>query len=286
MNPKFLPGIEIPRSVEIGAQLSRLAGGASLALLAIPTQHLRRALALLAADFPARLDLVSCAKGIERGTLKVPSQVIAEALGAPEVAVLSGPSHAEEVSRGLPASLVAAARDPALAGRVRDALAGPTFRVYTSGDPLGVEIAAAVKNVIALAAGMADGLGLGDNARAALITRGAVEVSRLGEALGARRETFMGLAGIGDLIVTATSNHSRNHSVGLRIGRGETLEAILRSTEMVPEGVETTRSLLELSRRSGVDLPITREVHAVLFEGKPPREAAQSLMGRESKDEF
>ncbi len=285
-NPKFLPGVELPRAVEVSSDFPSMAGGTEMVFFAIPTQHLRRSLAGLARDFPAGADLVSCAKGMERGTLLLPSQVLAAVLGDREVAVLSGPSHAEEVSRGLPASLVAAARDPQLAGRVRDAMAGPAFRVYTGKDPRGVEIAAAVKNVIALAAGIADGLGLGDNARAALITRGMAEVSRLGAALGARRETFMGLAGIGDLIVTCTSTHSRNHSVGYRIGRGETLDLILRSTEMVPEGVETTRSLLELSRKAAVDLPITREVHAVLFEEKPPLTAVESLMGRSSKDEF
>jgi len=202
------------------------------------------------------------------------------------VTVLSGPSHAEEVARGLPATVVVASADPRAARRTLETLSGPTFRIYTNPDPLGVEIAGAVKNVIALAAGIADGLGLGDNARAALLTRGATEIARLGVALGARRETFLGLAGIGDLIATCTSLHSRNRTVGFRIGSGETLDLILRSTEKVPEGVETTRSLADLSRKVGVDLPISREVYAVLFEEKSPLAAVGSLMARSSKDEL
>ena len=235
---------------------------------------------------PPDATLISCSKGIERGTLLLPSQVLAERLGPRPTVILSGPSHAEEVARGLPATVVAASRDPHSAREVSRILSGPTFRVYTNPDALGVEIAGAVKNVIALAAGIAGGLGLGDNTRAALITRGATELARLGMALGARRETFMGLAGIGDIIATCTSEHSRNQAVGSRIGRGEALDAILRSTEKVPEGVETTRALLDLSKRWNVDMPITREVHGVLFEGKDPRAAVRSLMMRSTKDEL
>ena len=285
-NPKFLPGVEIPAAVEISADFARLAEGAELILMVIPTQFLRGVLTRIGRDFPRQAQVVSCAKGIERATLLLPSQILAERIGARSPVILSGPSHAEEVSRDLPATVVAASHDHAAARHVSEFLSCPTFRVYTNPDPLGVEIGGAVKNVIALAAGIADGLELGDNARAALITRGVTEISRLGIALGARRETFMGLAGIGDLIATCTSNHSRNHAVGYRIGRGETLDLILRSTEKVPEGVETTRSLMELARRASVDMPIAREVHAVLFEEKLPREAVQTLMTRSAKDEL
>ncbi len=285
-NPKFLPGVEIPSGIEISGDFQELAEGAEIIFSVIPTQFLRRTLSRIEEFFPTPADLVSCSKGIECGTLLLPSQILAERLGARPVVVLSGPSHAEEVARGLPATVVAAARDPQAASRTVAILSGPTFRIYTNADPLGVEIGGASKNVIALAAGIADGLGLGDNARAALITRGAVEIARLGLARGARWETFMGLAGIGDLIATCTSKLSRNWAVGYRIGSGETLELILRSTEKIPEGVETTRSLAEVSVQCGVDMPITREVHEVLFRDKAPREAVLSLMGRSSKDEL
>ena len=285
-NPKFLPGVEIPRSVEISSDFRRLAEAAGLVLSVVPTQFLRRVLGKLEGGIPPGADIVSCTKGIERETLQLPSQILAGRIGPRPVTILSGPSHAEEVARGLPASVVVASRDPAAARRVLEVLSGPTFRIYTSPDPLGVEVAGAVKNVIAVAAGIADGLGLGDNAQAALITRGVAEIARLGVSLGGRRETFLGLAGIGDLIVTCTSRHSRNRMVGFRIGSGETLDVILRSTEKVPEGVETTRSLVELSRRSGVDMPIAREVHAVLFEDRQPLDAVHNLMTRTAKDEF
>jgi glycerol-3-phosphate dehydrogenase (NAD(P)+) len=285
-NPKFLPGIRLPEGLQISSDFAALAEGAEFIFSVIPTQYLRGVVSSLGPRFPPGATVISCSKGIERGTLHLPSRILAEALGARPIVVLSGPSHAEEVARGLPATVVAASRDQESACEVSRLLSGPTFRVYTNPDPLGVEIGGAVKNVIALAAGIADGIGLGDNARAALITRGAMEIARLGLALGARRETFMGLSGIGDLIVTCTSDHSRNRGVGVRIGKGETLELILRSSEKVPEGVETTRSLLELARHAGVDLPITREVHAVLFEEKPPSLAVESLMARSTKDEL
>ena len=285
-NPKFLPGIELPAGITVSCDFPVLAEGAEIILSVVPTQFVRRVLDRIGPQIPPKAILVSCSKGIELGTLLLPSAILRERMGPRPLAVLSGPSHAEEVARGLPASVVVASEDGDTARRVLEALSGPRFRIYTNPDPLGVETSAAVKNVIALAAGMADGIQLGDNARAALITRGAMEISRLVAALGGRWETFMGLAGIGDLITTCTSRHSRNRSVGQRIGAGETLEIILRSTEKVPEGVETTRALVELSRKAGVDMPITREVHAILFEGKPPTQAVQSLMARSAKEEF
>jgi glycerol-3-phosphate dehydrogenase (NAD(P)+) len=284
-NPKFLEGVEVPQGITFGSEIEQFAERVRIIFSVIPTQFLARSLAGLAHALPKSALVVSCSKGFERGTLALPSQRLRQLLPSNPVVVLSGPSHAEEVSRRLPTTVVVAAEDPAHARTVQQLVSTSTFRAYTSSDPLGVEIAGASKNVIALAAGISDGLGFGDNARAALICRGAREITRLGLALGARRETFSGLSGIGDLIVTCTSQHSRNHTVGFRIGRGETLAEILRSTEKIAEGVETTRSLVELRQRIAVDLPITMEVHAVLFEGKPPREAVASLMMRELKDE-
>jgi glycerol-3-phosphate dehydrogenase (NAD(P)+) len=236
-------------------------------------------------QLPRAVPILSGSKGFERGTLKLPSQVISELVPGAAVAVLSGPSHAEEVSRGLPTTVVAAAEDPALAAAAQLTLNSPRFRVYTSRDVIGVEVGGAAKNVIALAAGIADGLGSGDNARSGLVTRGLHEITRLGVALGAEPRTFAGLSGMGDLVATCTSGHSRNRAVGSRIARGESLEAILASTAMVAEGVETTRSMHGLAARLGVHLPITAEVYSVLFEGKAARDAVESLMARDLKDE-
>lgn len=284
-NPKFLPGIEIPRPIRFSPEIEELTPGVETIVSVIPTQFLRRTLEKLRPHLPEEALVISCSKGFERSTLELPSRVIAEVLPRSRVGVLSGPSHAEEIARGLPTTVVVAAEDPERSRFIQGLFHSPSFRAYTSGDPLGVEIAGASKNVIALAAGIADGLGFGDNARAALICRGASEITRIGSTLGAQPETFAGLSGIGDLVVTCTSEHSRNRSVGLRLGRGESLGDILRSTEMVAEGVETTRSLHQLAAKLRVELPITREVYAVLFEGKDARQAVADLMGREPKDE-
>lgn len=285
-NPKFLPEVPIPDAVRFGCSARELARGVVAVFCAIPTQFLRGALAGLCDGLPRRAILVSCSKGFERGTLELPSQIISRSFPGSHVVVLSGPSHAEEVSRGLPTTIVAASTHAESAHSIQQVLNSPRFRIYSSGDPLGVEVGGAAKNVIALAAGISDGLGFGDNARAGLLTRGLREISRLGVWLGARAETFAGLSGVGDLIATCTSVHSRNHAVGFRIGRGEKLEDILRSTEKVAEGVETTRSIHELSRKLAMDAPITSEVHAVLFEGKPAREAVEALMAREVREEI
>lgn len=284
-NRKFLPGVRIPPEIRFDSAVEELVEGVRTVLSVIPTQFLRSALGSLATHLPPDATYVSCSKGFERGTLELPSRILHEALPRARIGVLSGPSHAEEVGRGLPTTVVVAADPPEVAREIQAIVAAPRFRVYTSPDPLGVEIAGAAKNVIALAAGISDGLGFGDNARAALVCRGATEITRLGSALGARTETFSGLSGIGDLVVTCTSLHSRNHEVGRRIGEGEALGEILASTEKVAEGVETTRSVLALAERHGVEVPITREVHAVLFGGKAPREAVVDLMNREPRSE-
>ncbi len=284
-NPKFLPGIRLPDGIRFGADVASLAADVDVVFSVIPTQFLRGALESIRAGLPSQALYVSCSKGFERETLELPTRILDETLPDARTAVLSGPSHAEEVSRGLPTTVVAASETAGAAQRIQQLVTAPYFRIYASDDPLGVEIAGAAKNVIALAAGISDGLGFGDNARAALVCRGATEIARLGRELGARPATFGGLSGIGDLVVTCTSVHSRNHAVGERIGRGETLEAILRSSEKVAEGVETTRSLNALAAKIGVELPITAEVHAVLFEGKDPRHAVGDLMTRELKVE-
>jgi glycerol-3-phosphate dehydrogenase (NAD(P)+) len=283
-NRKFLPGVAIPEGVAITADAGRALEGAELALAAVPTQFLRATLERVADRLPPGCVLVSAAKGLERGTLLRPSQVLAEVAAGRSPAVLSGPSHAEEVARALPASVVAAAEREEVAGAVQRAMMSPALRVYTSTDVTGVELGAALKNVIALAAGCADGLGLGDNAKAALVTRGLVELARLGAALGARAETFAGLSGLGDLVVTCASRHSRNRAVGERLGRGEKLEDILASTEKVAEGVFSTEAVLQLAARHAVELPIAEAVGRVLAGGSPREEVAK-LMTRSPKPE-
>jgi len=227
---------------------------------------------------------VSVAKGIENNTLYRMSQVIEDVTGGVPIVALSGPSHAEEVARDLPASVVVAGTDAA-AATVQHAFTCETFRVYTSADIVGVELGGALKNVIAIAAGASDGLGLGDSAKAALITRGLAEISRLGVALGAEPLTFAGLSGMGDLIVTCTSRHSRNRALGEGVASGQSAEEILKASHMVAEGVRTTVSALALAARCSVEMPIAEQVHRVLFEGVAPRDAVPALMQRELKPE-
>jgi glycerol-3-phosphate dehydrogenase (NAD(P)+) len=229
--------------------------------------------------------VVSVTKGIEIGTFRRPSEIVAEVLGATRIVVLSGPSHAEEVSHGLPTSVVAAGVDHELAREVQSWFSTERFRVYTNRDPLGVELGGALKNVIGVAAGICDGLGYGDNARSALIARGLAEMTRFGVALGARSATFAGLAGLGDLITTCVSKHGRNRLVGERLARGEGLEAIRASMNMVAEGVTTARAVHERAGALGVDMPITAEIYRVLYEGKQPRDAVNDLMLRSLKKE-
>ena len=230
--------------------------------------------------------VVNVAKGLEVGTEKLPLQVLAEELG-PERATVSlvGPSHAEEVARGYPTAVVAASRDAAAAEFAQALFSSERLRVYTNDDALGVELAVALKNVIAIAAGISAGLGFGDNTLGALVTRGLAEMTRMGVALGARPETFFGLAGVGDMVTTSVSRHSRNRHVGEAVGRGERLDDVLAAMTMVAEGVPTTRAAKTLARRTKVEAPIVDRVHAVLFEGEDPREAIRALMTREPKSE-
>jgi glycerol-3-phosphate dehydrogenase (NAD(P)+) len=284
-NVKFLPGVPIPETVELTSDIERATTDADLWISAIPTVYLRTTLSPWAERLRRPTPILSLSKGVENATFRRPTEILREMLGEREVAVLSGPSHAEEVSQGLPASLVAASENAELALFVQRHFSRDRFRVYTHDDVLGVELAGALKNVLGIAAGIGDGLGFGDNAKSALLTRGLAEMTRFGVALGADHATFFGLAGMGDLITTCVSRHGRNRHVGERLGRGERLADILASMPMVAEGVWTARSVHERSQRMGVEMPITTEVYRVLYEDKPAREAARALMLRELKPE-
>ncbi len=281
MRPEYLPGVKLPDSVEITRDDDPFV---DIAVFAVPS-HVMRTVAETH-RFSDKTIRVSVAKGIENESLKRMSEVITEVSGARRVVVLSGPSHAEEVAKDLPCSVCAAAEDMALAETVQSAFMSKAFRVYTTSDVVGVELGGALKNVIAIAAGVCNGLKLGDNARSALITRGLAEMSRLGVAMGADPLTFAGLSGMGDLITTCTSTHSRNHSVGARIAQGMTPEQAVAASPMVAEGVRTSKSVHALSRKYDVEMPISEQVYRVLFEGANPREAIVALMTREAKQEL
>jgi len=286
-NRRYLPGIKIPEQLVISADPFEVALDADLAVSVVPTQFLRRVAETFEDALGGHVPVVSATKGIEIETFKTPSGILSEVLGQRPIAVLSGPSHAEEVAIGLPASVVVASSDEQLARDAQATLSSDTFRIYTHRDPKGAELAGALKNVIALAAGISDGLELGDNAKAALITRGIVEMARFGQAHGARPDTFFGLAGIGDLATTCYSRHSRNRHVGEQIGRGKKLEQILSEMQMVAEGVWTTRALFgPESEARGIPMPIAEQVHAVLFENRDPRRAVSELMTRELAGEM
>lgn len=281
---KLLPGIVIPMSVQMTWKLPEQID-AELVIIATPSFAVRSACASLKGHL-APETVVSCvAKGFEPETLKPLAQVIGEELPENQRVMISGPSHAEEVARGVPTTVVAASDDQAAAEFVQDILMSPTLRIYTNDDVIGVELGGAVKNVIALAAGITDGLELGDNSKAALMTRGITEIARLGVAMGAKSETFAGLSGIGDLIVTCTSMHSRNRRAGILIGQGKTALQAIEEVGMTVEGYTATKCAWELAKRYQVEMPIIEQVYAVLYEDKPPREAIGALMGRSKRHE-
>lgn len=285
-NVPYLPEADVPASVAVTSDLAAAVEGADVWLVAVPSQSVRDVMAPLADRVGAGLTVVSVAKGIETGTLLTTSGVLREVLPAADparVGVLYGPSHAEEVALEKPTSVVAAFPSQEVASVVQQLFMGPALRVYTNPDLIGVEVGGSVKNVMAVAAGMADGLGLGDNAKAALVTRGLAEITRLGLALGADAHTFAGLAGLGDLVVTCFSRHSRNRAFGERVGRGETRAEALGHSTMVVEGVRTTQSVKALAERTGVEMPITEAVHAILFDGLDPAAAVGQLMERDPK---
>ena len=283
VNTPFLPGIRLHDNITVTAEMAAVAD-ADLLLVVPPSKGMRGVAGRLAAVEPRGV-LVSFTKGIEQGSGLRMSEILAQALPASRIAVLSGPSHAEEVAVSMPTAVVLGCEDAALAMQIQSVLNSQTFRVYTSTDVAGIELGGALKNIFAIAAGVSDGLGFGDNSKAALVTRALVELVRLGAALGGRRATFRGLSGIGDLMVTCFSRHSRNRSVGERLGRGETPEQIAASMQMVAEGVPTALSAYECARKIGVETPIIDAVHGLLYAGKSPREVLIEILSREPKPE-
>lgn len=288
-NPRRLPDVAFPPGLAVTSALDEAVAGAELVILAVPTQTVRANARLVAALLGPQTLLVSAAKGLELGTAKRPSEVIAEEVHPAMhryVCALSGPNLARELAWGLPAATVIAARDLDVARRAQGLIMSPLFRVYTNTDLLGVELGGALKNIIALAAGISDGLGAGDNAKAGVITRGLAEITRLSVAAGARAFTLAGLAGLGDLVATCSSRLSRNRYVGEELGKGRPLQEILASLGQVAEGVPTTLAALELAGRLGVEMPIAEGMRRVLFEGLEPRKAVADLMARDAKSEL
>lgn len=285
-NRKFLPGYEMPDSLIFDPRDEQAMVGADLIVSAVPCQYMRNVWTRLKQHVPTGVPIVSVAKGIENDTLLRPTQIIADVLGeGVPLAVLSGPTIADELARELPATACVAAADKTLAARIQRTFTCPWLRVYTNVDVVGVELAGAMKNVIAIAAGIIDGVGAGDNAKAALLARGLAEITRLGLAMGAQKQTFAGLTGLGDLVTTCISPTGRNRSFGERIGRGQSLEQARRATDSVVEGITTCESVVGLAERYHVEMPITRAVYDVLFENKPVPTAIEELMSRRLKAE-
>jgi glycerol-3-phosphate dehydrogenase (NAD(P)+) len=286
-NKRFLPGIPIPDTIQFTTSLETCMDQAKVVIVAVPSHAVRSVLEKLKGYITADMTWVSVAKGIENETLLRVSEILQKvgAIDKEKIAVLFGPSHAEEVSRGIPTAIVSASSNLKTAQLVQQLFMTSYFRVYANPDIIGVELGGCLKNVIAVAAGICDGAGFGDNTKAALITRGLVEINRLGVKLGAQSDTFAGLSGMGDLIVTCMSRHSRNRHVGEQIGKGRKLQEILDEMVMVAEGVKTTRSAYKLAMRESVEMPITEEVYKTLFEDKSPVQAMRDLMTRESKIE-
>jgi len=284
-NSKYLPDVELPPGAEAHTDLAVALEGAEFVVWAVPVAVLRSVALQVSSQLPPGAVVVSLAKGLERGTHARPTQVLREALPGLPVAALLGPSHAEEVARGVPTTVAACSDDAACARATQALFHGERFRVYTNDDLPGSEYGTALKNVIAVAAGISDGLGFGDNTKGALVTRGLAEMSRLGVALGGRKETFFGLTGLGDLVTTAFSRWSRNRHVGEELGRGVPLATVLGSMTQVAEGVPTSRVALELAQDRKVDVPIIEQVTAVLFESKPPRDALLDLLARDPRRE-
>jgi len=284
-NKRFLPGSRFPDSLHVTRDAERAFAGSEMIVSAVPCQYTRSVWETIKSACPAGVPVVTVTKGIEIGTLLCATEIIAELVGPVPLAALSGPSIASEVARGLPATVVVASADSSVAEMAQQAFSTRTFRVYTNDDLIGVELAGATKNVIALAAGIVDGVGAGDNAKAALLTRGLVEITRLGVAMGAQAATFKGLAGIGDLVTTCISPSSRNRTAGERIGRGMSTADVIASTSSVIEGIPTTEGVLELAAESRVETPITAAVSSVLHGKQSAPEAIETLMTRRLKRE-
>lgn len=287
-NDAYLPGFRLPDNVLPSGELEEVVRGAQIVLGVMPSHHARGLYERMAPWISPSAILVSATKGLETGTLLRMSQVLAEVLERrfkPKIAVLSGPTFAREVARGEPTAVVIASQDPCVAESIQAAFSGPSFRLYTNSDPVGVELAASLKNVIAIGAGVCQGLGLGSNTLAALITRGLAEITRLAVVLGARERTLAGLAGLGDLVLTCTGELSRNRKVGIELAKGRKLEEIVAEMRMVAEGIKTTYAAAELASRHAVDMPIISQMQAILRDGRPAREAVRELMERSLKGE-
>lgn len=287
-NDVYLPGFTLPALIEPVTSLADALEGADVVLGVMPSHHARALYERMADYLLPSMAFVSATKGIENGTLLRMTQVMEQAIGRrfiPRVAALSGPTFAREIARGDPAAVVIASSDFEFASDIQKAFSGPGLRLYTSADPIGVELGAALKNVIAIGAGVCSGMSLGSNTTAALITRGLAEISRLAVALGGNPRTLAGLAGLGDLVLTCTGDLSRNRQVGIELGKGRKLEEIVASMKMIAEGVHTTKAAYDLAMREGIEMPITQQMYAVLELGKPPREAIRELMERTLKAE-
>jgi glycerol-3-phosphate dehydrogenase (NAD(P)+) len=285
-NYKFLPGVTLPEELRFTTSITDAADGRDAILLATPTQYLRGVLKQLAPAFAPATPIINVAKGIEIHSWKRISQIVEDELGEVDFIDLSGPSHAEEVSRKVPTAVVAAAENKNSAKMVQQLMMNGNFRVYTSNDVIGVELGGALKNVMAIAAGIIDGMKLGDNPKAAMMTRGIFEMGSLGEALGGRRTTFAGLSGVGDLIVTCCSGHSRNRHVGEELGKGRKMADIQADMGMVvAEGVHTAKGARALAKQAGVEVPIIDEIYRIIYESRPVKDAIYSLMNRDAKAE-
>lgn len=285
-NPKFLPGIRIPKKIVITNSLCDAIDGAWLIVLAVPSQYMRSVLEKIKnLDTVKAVSFLSVSKGVEDKSLMRMSEVIEDVLGKRQIAVLSGPTISYEVARELPTTVVVASKNPALMKKIQGAFSASAFRIYTSSDVTGVELGGALKNVIAIAAGALDGLGLEVNTKAGLITRGLAEISRLGIAMGAKRETFFGVSGLGDLVTTCVSEHGRNRWFGEQVGKGKKPKDVLKKTDMVVEGVVTARSAYQLAKKYKVEMPIVEQVYNVLYRQKPLKKAITDLMNRPLKAE-
>ncbi|MGR3303944.1 MAG: NAD(P)H-dependent glycerol-3-phosphate dehydrogenase [Candidatus Scalindua sp.] len=285
-NKKYLKGIEIPSDLKITSDIAKAQTETDLIVIAIPTPYVRKTIQPLKNHYLPGTPIVSVIKGIENETLMRGSEILRDVLGEQPIALLLGPSHAEEVARKLPTTVVITCTDIQVAKEIQDIFITERFRVYTNTDVIGVEIGTSVKNVIAIAAGICDGLGFGDNSKAALITRGLAETMRLGVAMGGQRDTFSGLTGLGDLITTCVSPYGRNRLVGEQIAKGKKLSQILEEMDQVAEGILTTKSVCKLANKYNVEMPITKEIYNVLFEDKDPITAVNELMVREPKSEI
>lgn len=288
INEVYLPGVPLPESIRPTGDLDEALAGVRWLLVVVPCRWLRVTCRRMAVCLPEGATVISAAKGLEVGTGLRPTQVMEDewkACSPMRLVALSGPNLARELVKGMPAATVVASADEQAAKGAQALLSAPAFRVYTNRDVAGVELGGGLKNIIAIGAGLNDGLGFGDNTKATLVTRGLAEMIRLGEALGARRETFYGLSGVGDLYTTCASRHSRNHTLGFRLGQGETLADITASTPMIAEGIDTTREAYRQAKVHRVEVPITEQIHAILFEGRSPRDAVTRLMAREARSE-